>query len=108
MLLWELEWGMHVKDLELIEAKGKSVKALEERPIIKDGLEFYIQAYVELIYDRQAGMTVGYIPWHIIKTYAEHHGITCPNEFDKFLRYIRALENTQRKFDEKKVTTNGF
>ena len=60
-----------------------------------------MQGYIELLSDRQIGMAQGLIPWYNIKQYAVHHGIECPNEFDRFLRYIRGLEKAHREFEDK-------
>lgn len=78
---------------------------MDEHPQLLPGLDFYMQAYRELLPDRQIGMAVGMIPWYNIKQYAAHHGVDCPNEFDRFLRYIRTLESAHRSFDDKKGST---
>lgn len=88
--------------MEIVEAKGKNVKAFDEKPQLLPGLDFYMQAYMELLPDRQIGMAAGMIPWYNIKQYACHHGVDCPNEFDRFLRYIRTLESTHRQFEDSK------
>lgn len=85
-----------------MEAKGKRVKALEEKPVLLPGLDFYMQAYTELLPERSIGMAVGLIPWRSIKEYADHHGVICKNEFDRLLRYIRAIEETHRSHEDKK------
>lgn len=77
------------------------MKALDTKPELLPGLDFYMEAYIELLPDRQIGMAVGLIPWYNIKQYAIHHGVDCPNEFDKLRRYIRTLESYHRDFEGK-------
>lgn len=86
--------------MDAIEARGKNVKAYDNKPQLMPGLDFYLQAYIDLLPDRQIGMAAGQIPWYNIKQYAMHHGINCPDEFDVLLRYIRVLETTHRTFED--------
>lgn len=47
-------------------------------------------AFWELSSERQAGMTVGSIPWSAIRSYAQECRVL---EFNIFLRIIRAMDN---------------
>ena len=56
------------------------------------GLDFYFQAYQELLTERNGGA----IPWSSIIKWCEY------NQFDdvnRLVKYVRALEITQRQVD---------
>lgn len=56
------------------------------------GLRFYLQAYMDLRFDRPIGMAVGYIPWTAIAHWGAVHGVQCPDELRVLARYVRALD----------------
>ncbi len=81
---------------------GIPVKALENRPVLLPGLDVYIKAYSDLIYDRPVGLSVGAIPWSSIIKWCELHGINDINDIDTCVRYIRALEKVDFDIAERK------
>lgn len=95
-------WGSQVKALEEIAATGQNVPALNGRPILLPGLEFYLQAYNELLHDRQIGMAAGSIPWSSIVAWAKLHGFDSPDEIDDLINHIRVMERTVREHEEEK------
>jgi len=101
-LLWFKEWGEHLENLTNLAEAGKNVKVLENRPILLQGLGFYLNAYDQLQYDRPVGMSVGAIPWSSVINWCKLHRIYDINEIEIVLKYIRALENADRKFEESK------
>lgn len=89
-----------------MQANGVKVKALDNRPDLLPGLDFYLNAFRELRYDRQIGMAVGPIPWSSIDRYAARHGIH-GDDFDVLLSHIRAMENAAFAFDERRNKGKG-
>lgn len=83
--------------------KGVSVKALENRPNLLPGLDFYINAYNDLAYDRPVAMGVGAIPWSSIIKWCNLHDIYDIDEIGTCIRYIRAMEKTEYELNEKKA-----
>lgn len=81
---------------------GKSVKALENRPVLLPGLDFYFQAYAELSHDRPVGFGVGSIPWSSIINWCKLHEIHDINEIDACIKHIRALEKADHEISESK------
>jgi len=65
------------------------------------GLEFYLEAYKELLTERSIGMAAGQIPWSSVQHYARVHGLNC-EETDILLHHIRALEQVDFEFEESK------
>lgn len=84
-----------------------TVKALENRPILLPGLDVYLTAYQDLLYDRSLGMTVGPIPWSSLISWCHLHGLNDINDIETFKRYIRALEAADYAIREKKKGSNG-
>jgi hypothetical protein len=81
---------------------GKTVKALENRPILQPGLDVYFTAYNDLSYDRPTGMSVGSIPWSSIIKWCELHSIYDINDIATCIRYIRKLEQKDNEITERK------
>lgn len=80
---------------------GANVKLLNEAPELGRGLHFYLEAYYELLTERQIGMAVGFIPWSSILRYAQYLELD-ENEFEVFQSHIRALECADRDFEKDK------
>jgi hypothetical protein len=89
--------------LTAVAEKGLVVKALENRPIILPGLDFYFSAYVDLCCDRPAGMGLSPIPWSSIINWCKLHGIHDIDDISTVIRYIRKLEFTDNEIFEKKA-----
>lgn len=87
----------------LLERKrdGLPTPALDRRPALLPGLDFYLLAYDELIYDRPMGMTVGPIPWSSIDRWAVRNGVG-NDEFNTLVNHIRAMENAVYLFEQRK------
>jgi hypothetical protein len=91
-------------------AKGEFTPAIENRPILLPGLDFYFTAYRELRYDRPIGMTLGPIPWSSVVRWGELHGLDVDEIGD--LEYcIRAMEQAvsdfQQQREQKKSNVKG-
>jgi hypothetical protein len=86
----------------LIEEGGHTVRALENQPSLLPGLSVYLTAYNELQYDRNIGFSAGPIPWSSVIKWCNLHDIYDITDIDTFLRYIRALENTENEIENKK------
>lgn len=79
------------------------MKALNNQPELLIGLDFYFNAYQELLYDRPVGMSVGVIPWSSIIKWCKINGIYDINEIDSFTRYMRAMEQVDHEAHEQKA-----
>lgn len=90
-----------------MSGRGITVKALENRPHLQPGLNVYISAYTDLLFDRQFGMSVGPIPWSSIIKWCEIHEIHDINDIDVFISHIRALEKVDNDIEDKKRENNG-
>lgn len=92
--------------MELWKA-GKSVPAIENRPRLMMGLEFYVTAYNDLKSDRPVTMAgFGQIPWSSIIKWCHVNNIHDINDIGTTVRYIRAMEAAERQFDKDKEDKN--
>ena len=82
------------------ERDGLPAAALDKRPELLPGLDFYLRAYHELGYDRQIGMSLGPIPWSSLDRYAAKYGIVDIDDFDVLQSHIRAMENAVYQYDK--------
>lgn len=60
-------------------------------PILRFGLEFYLQAFFDLDSERSQGMGLGRIPWLAIKAYAAHYDLD-DEQSDALIYFIRAMD----------------
>lgn len=82
-------------------AQGSMPSAVENRPVLLPGLDFYFTAYKELRYDCPIGMEIGPIPWSSIQKWGEVHYIRSPDDLAILESHIRSLERADREFDTK-------
>lgn len=82
-------------------AKGEPTPAIEDRPTLLPGLDFYFTAYRELRYDRPIGMTLGPIPWSSVVRWGELHGLDV-DEIGDLEHCIRAMEGAVTDFQERR------
>ena len=82
--------------------QGVVVAALESRPVLILGLDIYLQAYSELIYEIPGGFGGGFIGWTSITNWCKAHGVCDIDEIDYFVRHIRALEKKDLELLDKK------
>lgn len=66
------------------------------------GLDVYFTAYQDLQSECQIGMDKGLIPWYSIIRWCNFYGIGCPDTVERFIKYIRAMEQCKNAFDNKK------
>lgn len=66
------------------------------------GLEMYYEAFTELSTCRNAGMSVGPIPWTAIDRYGQRYGFQ-GDGFDYLVRMVRALDDTFLAHSRKKA-----
>lgn len=93
--MWEADWSKFESQLP--------DRAINNKPVLIEGLEFYLTAFCELQSERPVGMTVGQIPWSSIINWCDFHGLKDSDDVDTLIRYVRAMENALIKhFDEKK------
>jgi len=93
-----LTWGPKVRQLEETELKtGKPIKALDSRPEILPGLGPIWVAFQTLSAGRSIGVGMVAMPCPItfqdIDAYARRYGPEDPDDFERFLRLIRALDS---------------
>ena len=84
------------------EREGLHTPALDIRPDLFFGLDFYLRAYHELSYDRPIGMSLGPIPWSSIERYATKYGVVDLDDFAVFESHIRAMENAVYRHDKQR------
>lgn len=63
------------------------------RPELPLHLAFYMDAFWTLTGDRPMGFALGPIPFTAMATYARQYGIDRRDEFDRFARLMRMLDN---------------
>lgn len=80
-------------------------ECLKSRPAVPHHLLFIWSAYAALRTDRQIGIEHGPIMFSSIDRYADRYGIASVDDFDRFLKLIRAMDATERGF--KPGGTNG-
>ena len=97
-----MEWGGKAEWLEGLQSDGIKVAALDRRPKLLPGLDFYLIAYHELRYDKPIGMSVGPIPWSSIDRWATRNGVNDIEDFTVLESHIRSLENAAYQFEEKR------
>jgi hypothetical protein len=83
-------------------AAGKKAPAPENRPNLLPGLDFYLNAYLDLRHDRAVGLAYGPIPWSSIVRWAELHGIATPDEIADLQFIIRQVEDAINAYEAKK------
>ena len=55
-------------------------------------LLFHWSAFGNLTSDRQMGMGIGPVAWTAVDRYAERYGVDDPDEYDRFVRLMRAMD----------------
>jgi hypothetical protein len=88
-------------------ADGLPAPALDKRPDLLPGLDFYFTAYRELRYDRPIGMSLGPIPWSSVVRWGEIHGITDPDELAVLEHHIRAMESALAEIEDRREKNKG-
>lgn|SRR5690606_30045857 len=88
-------------------ADGLPTPALDNRPELLPGLDFYFTAYRELRYDRPVGMAMGPIPWSSIIKWGELHGITDLDDLAVLEHHIRAMENALYEYQDRREKANA-
>lgn len=81
--------------------------AIDNRPTLLPGLDFYFTAYRELRYDRPVGMTLGPIPWSSVARWNEINGTGDPDDLAVLEHHIRAMENAMTAFDQEREKGKG-
>jgi len=84
--------------MEAAAAKGASIPALVNRPVLMPHLHFYMDAFGALGYDRPIGMVAGPIPWSSLDRYAQRFDV---GDFRVFEFFIRTLEAVQLEHEAK-------
>lgn len=74
----------------------EAVPALRDRPELDDYLGFEWRAFRDLRNDRIVGMALGPIWWTSIDAYAARHGIDDPDEFERFVFLMQAMDDAYR------------
>ena len=86
-----------------LQAAGKQVHALDKRPELLPGLEFYFQCYRDLDCDRGISMAgLGPIPWSSIIKWCQVYRINAVSGIQRMVRYVRAMESAEFSFREKR------
>ncbi len=99
-----MEWGGNLEHLIDLQDRGVQVDAIQSRPVLLDGLDFYFSAYSDLETDRQISMGgVGAVPWNSIIKWCNFHGVHDIYEIEILTRYIRSMEKAEYQFRDKKA-----
>lgn len=72
---------------------GAHVPDLETRVRPAPHLTFYWNAFYNLSSDRQRGFGAGPIPWSSIDRYAIRYQVDQPEQFELFVRLVRAMDS---------------
>lgn len=90
--------GEHEQSLakQAIRAGQPIPSRIADAPELHIGLELFINAFLDLDTERQAGYSVGPIPWSKIKEYCEAHSFDAELSDDMFY-FIKALDNSHLK-----------
>jgi hypothetical protein len=95
VLSYWLEWGKYLDTLP------KESSIVQKQPTLMTGLDFYFNAYQELLTERGE---MGVIPWSSIIRWAEYNNC---DHVDRLMKYIRAMESVQRqKENERRSNSN--
>lgn len=90
---------------DIIRQCRQSKQPLPDRianaPVLRQGLEFYLQAFFDLDSERNQGMGQGRIPWFSIQRYASFYALN-EDERDRLNYYIRALDAALAKHYKEK------
>lgn len=70
-----MEWGSHLKELEMVAKRGIKVDALENRPVLYDDLCFVWGAFLALHRTRPRGFSMSPIPIQDVATWLDLHRI---------------------------------
>ena len=96
MLLYDAELS-RVEQTIIRQAKLSGMPVpdyIREKPVLRPGLEIYVEAFADLASERAGGMAAMPIPWSAINAYAaanEFTGIL----YDELLYFIRAIDNAK-------------
>lgn len=82
--------------------EGKDIAAIENRPQLLPGLEFYLNGYMNLQADRPVGMSLGPIPWSSIVAWCQLNGIRQNDDIETIIGYFRTMEAAENKLRERK------
>lgn len=83
---------------EIAEEEGTEPEALRTRPRLEPELAFAWSAFWDLCGDRQIGFgSLGPVFWTALDRWAERHGISDPDEFDRLLYRVRVLDDAWRE-----------
>ena len=70
-------------------------------PELEMGLEYYLEAYLDLSSDKDVGMGEGPIPWSAINAYATRYDIV-DEEFERLAAMIRTVDSEILNHKQKK------
>ncbi len=75
-------------------------RAIENAPELWPGLGLFLTAFMDLTSDRQAGMSLGRIPWSVVDRYCTRHDIV-DDQCDDMHHHIRAMDEVFLKHHNK-------
>lgn len=88
----------------MAEEEGILPPALEAQPDIPEHLRFAWDAFWFLMGDRALSLgTVGPIHWVAISVYADRAGVSDPDQFDRLVRLVKAMDWEWRAFMAEKM-----
>lgn len=61
------------------------------KPVLHPGLQFYLDAFYDLTFDRPTGFEEGYIPLTSILAYCEFYGLNA-EETEDLIYFVRQLD----------------
>lgn len=66
--------------------------AIANAPEVETGLEFYLQAFLDLDSSRSLGLSMGPIPWTAINEWAKRHEVEDQEDFDDLVYMVSRLD----------------
>lgn len=76
--------------------------AIANAPILKEGLELYFMAFLDLTTCRSYGMSEGPIPWTAIRDWAAYNGLSSYQTDDLFYM-VREMDNAYLDYRAKQL-----
>jgi hypothetical protein len=92
-LLWWLENGSKIEDLEKLAASGKKIKTLEQRPQVLKDLQDVWQAFIDLSSSRQIGFEENPILISEIEAWLNIQGISSLEVRKEYFRIVKTLDS---------------
>lgn len=103
-MLYVLELGSTERDIakQALRSGMQIPDRIKNAPVLRFGLQFYLQAFFDLDSERSQGFGLGRIPWLAIKSYAVFYELD-EEQSDCLIYFIRAMDSAHLKNVEAKT-----